>query len=113
MGSFKGKHIGYKGFIRKDDNAICLITLYYDHSKKDPLVKNARYTHLCFVKEIEIASTGERLDGVIGYCSYPHFAYWRDKFIFNKEIYFFPANVRNAKEKAINYAKISLMNKKG
>ena len=108
MGEFKGKNIGYKGFIREEDNAICIITLCYDKSYKDPVLKDARYSRLCFVKDIEVLATGEKLASVSGYCC-AHFTYTKDLFILHHNIFFFPDTLRNAKERAANYARNSLI----
>ena len=109
MGYFKGKHIGYKGFIRKEDNAICIITLCYDRSKKDPTMKDARYTTLCFVKDIEIYETREKLDSVLGYCMATEYKYITGRFILHDKIFFFPDTLKNATARAANYARNHLL----
>ena len=105
MGEFKGKHIGYKGFIRDQDSALCIITLLYDKSTRVKTLKDARYSNLCFVKEIEVIETGEKPDSVSGHCSAKHFVYMKNRFILGDKIYFFPDTLRNAPERAINYAR--------
>ena len=104
MGEFKGKHTGYKAYIRDKDSALILITLLYDKAKKDPAMKDALYSRLCFVKEIEVFATGEKIDSVHGHCSSCAYTYTKNRFILNEKIYFFPESLRNAPERAINYA---------
>ena len=105
MCEFKGKHIGYKAFIRDQDSALILITLLYDKAKKDPCMKDALYSRLCFVKEIEVFATGEKIDSVHGHCSACAYTYTKNRFILNEKIFFFPNSLRNAPERAISYAR--------
>ena len=102
---FRGRKLGYKGFVRDCDNEICIVTLVYDHAKRDRNHKHAKYTNHCFIVRIELLETGKQIESVLGVAlSGKLYKYTAGSYIKDDTIYFFPARA-NGKQLAADFAK--------
>ena len=88
---FKGKHKGYKGFVRHDGE-VCIISLLYDNSRKDKNHRHARFTESCFIEGIQILRTGKYLKSVFGFTATGKpYSYKAGTYINGEQIFFYPS----------------------